>query len=49
MLSLSGLFVLILSDTELWPFGPKNRRIAVLGNLEVLQHKPSRPFSRHLA
>jgi len=49
MLLLSGLFVLILGDAELWLFGPKNRWIAVLGNLEVLQHKPSRPFSRHLA
>jgi copper resistance protein D len=36
---LSGLFVLIFSDTELWPFGPKNWWIGVLGNLEVLQHK----------
>jgi copper resistance protein D len=36
---LSGLFVLIFSDTELWPFGPKNWWIGVTGNLEVLQHK----------
>ena len=36
---LSGIFVLIFSDTELWPFGPKNWWIGVTGNLEVLQHK----------
>jgi hypothetical protein len=36
---LSGLFVFIFSDTELWPFGPKNWRVGVFGNLEVLQHK----------
>ena len=36
---LSGVFVLIFSDTELWPFGPKNWWTGVLGNLEVLQHK----------
>jgi len=36
---LSGLFVFIFSDTELWPFGPKNWWNGVFGNLEVLQHK----------
>src|SRR5271157_5170071 len=36
---LSGIFVLIFSDTELWPFGPKNWLTGVVGNLEVLQHK----------
>jgi hypothetical protein len=38
---LSGLFVFIFSDTELWPFGPKNWWVGVFGhrNLEVLQHK----------
>lgn len=36
---LSGLFVLVFSDTELWPFGPKNWWTGVFGNLEVLQHK----------
>jgi putative copper resistance protein D len=36
---LSGIFVLIFSDTELWPFGPKNWWIGITGNLEVLQHK----------
>jgi len=35
----SGLFVLVFSDTELWPFGPKNWWGGVVGNLEVLQHK----------
>lgn len=36
---LSGVFVFIFSDTELWPFGPKNWWTGVFGNLEVLQHK----------
>lgn len=36
---LSGIFVLVFSDTELWPFGPKNWWIGITGNLEVLQHK----------
>jgi hypothetical protein len=36
---LSGVFVLVFSDTELWPFGPKNWWVGVAGNLEVLQHK----------
>jgi hypothetical protein len=36
---LSGIFVFIFSDTELWPFGPKNWWTGVFGNLEVLQHK----------
>lgn len=36
---LSGLFVLVFSDTELWPFGPKNWWVGVTGNLEVAQHK----------
>jgi hypothetical protein len=36
---LSGVFVLVFSDTELWPFGPKNWWTGVIGNLEVLQHK----------
>jgi len=35
----SGLFVFIFSDTELWPFGYKNWWNGVFGNLEVLQHK----------
>jgi putative copper resistance protein D len=36
---LSGMFVFIFSDTELWPFGPKDWWTGVTGNLEVLQHK----------
>lgn len=36
---LSGIFVLIFSDTELWPFGPKSWWTGVVGNPEVLQHK----------
>jgi copper resistance protein D len=36
---LSGLFVFVFSDTELWPFGYKNWWTGVFGNLEVLQHK----------
>ena len=36
---LSDFFVFIFSDTELWPFGPKNWQVGVFGNLEVLQHK----------
>ncbi|HWZ99780.1 MAG TPA: hypothetical protein VN025_18630 [Candidatus Dormibacteraeota bacterium] len=36
---LSGIFVLVFSDTELWPFGPKDWWTGITGNLEVLQHK----------
>lgn len=36
---LSGIFVLVFSDTELWPFGPKNWWFGVTTNMEVLQHK----------
>jgi hypothetical protein len=36
---LSGLFVLVFSDTELWPFGPKPWIQGVITNHEVLQHK----------
>ena len=38
---LSGIFVMVFSDTELWPFGPKNWWVGVFGpgNFEVLQHK----------
>jgi hypothetical protein len=36
---LSGLFVLVFSDTELWPFGPKAWLQGTLTNHEVLQHK----------
>jgi hypothetical protein len=36
---LSGLFVLVFSDTELWPFGAKSWFTGVAGEPEVLQHK----------
>jgi copper resistance protein D len=36
---LSGLFVLVYSDTELWPFGPKPWIQGTLTNPEVIQHK----------
>ena len=36
---LSGLFVLIWSDTELWPFGPQSWYFGLTHHLEVLQHK----------
>ena len=36
---LSGLFVLIWSDTELWPFGHRHWLEALQNNPEVLQHK----------
>jgi hypothetical protein len=36
---LAGLFVLIWSDTELWPFGHRQWLEALENNREVLQHK----------
>lgn len=36
---LSGTFLMILSDTELWPFGPKPWFHGVITNPEVIQHK----------
>ena len=36
---LAGLFLLVFSDTELWPFGEKSWIRGVAGNPEVLQHK----------
>jgi copper resistance protein D len=36
---LSGLFVLVYSDTELWPFGPKSWIKGTITNPEVIQHK----------
>lgn len=36
---LSGLFVLIWSDTELWPFGPQSWYYGLTHHAEVLQHK----------
>ena len=35
---LSGFFVLIYSDTELWPFGPKAWINGTITNPEVIQH-----------
>jgi putative copper resistance protein D len=34
-----GLFVLIFSDTEIWPFGPQSPWYAITHNSEDLQHK----------
>ena len=36
---LSGLFLLIWSDTELWPFGPQSWYYGLSHHAEVLQHK----------
>ena len=36
---LSGLFVLVWSDTELWPFGHQRWLDTMVRNSEVLQHK----------
>jgi len=36
---LSGIFVLVWSDTELWPFGQREWLEALRHNPEVLQHK----------
>jgi copper resistance protein D len=36
---LAGLFVLVYSDTELWPFGPKPWIQGTITNPEVIQHK----------
>jgi hypothetical protein len=36
---LAGLFLLVFSDTELWPFGPQNWWYGLAHNLEDLQHK----------
>ena len=38
-LLLSGVFVLIFSDTELWPFHSKSWYFELTHNAEVLQHK----------
>jgi hypothetical protein len=35
----SGIFVLVWSDTELWPFGTRQWLVALQNNREVLQHK----------
>lgn len=34
-----GLFVLVFSDTEIWPFGPQTPWYALTHNIEDLQHK----------
>lgn len=36
---ISGIFVLVWSDTELWPFGQREWLEALRNNREVLQHK----------
>ena len=36
---LSGFFVLVWSDTELWPFGPQSWYYGLTHHPEVLQHK----------
>ena len=36
---LCGLFLLVFSDTELWPFGPQTWWYGLTHNLEDLQHK----------
>jgi putative copper resistance protein D len=36
---LSGLFLLVFSDTELWPFGPQSWWFGLTHNPEDLQHK----------
>jgi hypothetical protein len=35
----AGLFLLIFSDTEIWPFGPQTPWYAITHNAEDLQHK----------
>jgi copper resistance protein D len=35
----AGLFLLIFSDTEIWPFGPQSPWYAITHNREDLQHK----------
>jgi hypothetical protein len=36
---LSGLFLLVFSDTELWPFGPQSWWYGLTHNVEDVQHK----------
>ena len=36
---LAGLFLLVFSDTELWPFGPQSWWYGLTHNAEDLQHK----------
>jgi putative copper resistance protein D len=35
----AGLFLLVFSDTEIWPFGPQSPWYAITHNVEDLQHK----------
>jgi copper resistance protein D len=35
----AGLFVMVFSDTEIWPFGPQSPWYAITHNAEDLQHK----------
>jgi copper resistance protein D len=35
----AGLFLLVFSDTEIWPFGPQTPWYAITHNAEDLQHK----------
>jgi hypothetical protein len=35
----AGLFLLVFSDTEIWPFGPQTPWYALTHDSEVLQHK----------
>jgi putative copper resistance protein D len=35
----AGIFLLIFSDTEIWPFGPQSPWYAITHNREDLQHK----------
>jgi putative copper resistance protein D len=35
----AGLFLLVFSDTEIWPFGPQSPWYAISHNTEDLQHK----------
>lgn len=35
----AGLFLLVFSDTEIWPFGPQTPWYAITHNMEDLQHK----------
>jgi len=35
----AGLFLLVFSDTEIWPFGPQTPWYAITHNTEDLQHK----------
>lgn len=36
---LAGIFVLVFSDTELWPFGPQSWFYGLTNHMEVRQHK----------